>query len=87
MLLGEGGADRFVFGDGDGHDSIFDLTLAGPDADLIDLTGVSGLTSAADVLALAVNFNTGVEFDFGGGDPLVLLGIQAEDLSEGLFLV
>ena len=88
-----GGADRFVFADGTGLDTIFDFQNA---VDLIDLTGFAGITGFAQIDANAVPGgvdDTDTVIDLGaaagatgGQDVLTLLAFNAADLDATDFL-
>ena len=84
------GADRFVFANGSGLDTIFDFENG---RDLIDLTGFAGITlfDQVDAQATQVGADTVVDLGAaagGGGDQdvLTLIGIVAADLDQTDFL-
>jgi len=83
-LIGGSGADTFVYADGHGNDTVADFNRG--EGDRIDLTGVAGVYSLTDVLAIATsaNENEGTVIDFGSGNKLTLgnvslASLQAED--------
>ena len=84
-LSGGADADTFVFADGYGADTILDFEDG---TDTIDLTGVSGVSSAVDVFNRASLNGADTVIDLGGGDTLTIAGwnYQTEmDGSEFLF--
>jgi Ca2+-binding RTX toxin-like protein len=87
------GADRFVFGDDNGGDEIrgfvagdagdvITLILALADSDGLNATGVD---TASELLASAVQQGDDVVFDFGLGNSLRLAGVLVDDLSVANF--
>src|SRR6185436_1540572 len=67
FLTGGAGADTFVYANGGGLDNVLDFNRA--QGDKIDLSGVSGMLSFADVQAIAGNGNPGgtsTLLNFGG---------------------
>ncbi|WP_137154854.1 hypothetical protein [Rhizobium sp. FKL33] len=78
-LSGQAASDHFIFGDGDGKDTItdFDAVGGGLAQDYIDtdLTPVSITQSGANTV-----------IDFGGGDTITLLGVKASDVGESDFI-
>ena len=85
------GADRFVFANGSGLDTIFDFQ---DDFDLIDLTGFAGITGFGDLSPSNVSqIGADTVIDLGaaaGGagdqDVLTLAGFDAGDLDQTDFL-
>ncbi|MGX9962182.1 M10 family metallopeptidase [Roseomonas sp. F4] len=69
-LVGGAGADIFLLRRGDGFDRIEDFL---PGTDRLALTGFG--SSAATLLAGAVNVSDGLRFDLGGGDGVLLHGL------------
>ena len=91
QLFGGGGDDTFVFAEGDGADVIGSFTggfVAGAGTDdRIDLTGVSSVSTFADVLAIASDDGFGnTVIDFGGGDSIWIESVQVGDLHEDDFI-
>ncbi len=79
FLNGGAGADTFVYATGGGADAIGDFSRS--DGDRIDLSGVTGVHSLADVLAHAVQIEGGHTFiDFGCGDSLTLTNVSRASL-------
>ncbi|MEO1600657.1 MAG: spondin domain-containing protein [Pseudomonadota bacterium] len=81
LLIGAGGNDTFVFGTGDGIDTVFDFRAG----DVVTLA-VEGISSFADLEAVASDEGRLLSFDLGGGDELRFFGTDLADLSEGDFL-
>ena len=77
VLEGGGGADRFVFGTGDGLDLVLDFEIG---TDLADLSS-TGL-SFADLTVTDITSGALIAY---GADALVLSGIAATDVVEGMF--
>jgi Ca2+-binding RTX toxin-like protein len=86
-LVGDGGADTFVFGFGYGRDRIMDFTGAGdaPGADVIDLRA-TGL-SFDDVQRRLGDTGEGAVLDLGNDDQLLVVGVAAAQLTAGDFLL
>ena len=64
ILTGGGNADTFVYTNGGGNDNITDFNRG--QGDKIDLTGVTGMFSLADVQAIASASGNGTILNFGG---------------------
>ncbi len=79
------GGDRFVFADGHGNDIIRGFSVANKQ-EVIDLSGVSALTSFADVRAASTNTANGVRIDTGGGDSILVFGVGLNALGADEFL-
>lgn len=64
-LIGESGNDTFVFGVGDGGDTIYDMAGGNGAGDVIQLSKALGVASYADVMshALQVGADTVITFD------------------------
>jgi VCBS repeat-containing protein len=80
ILTGGAGDDLFVFATGSGADQITDFAAGSGAGDRIDLTGVAGIHSLADVQAHAVQSGADTLIDFGNGDSIRLLGVNAGSL-------
>ena len=87
------GADRFVFGDDNGSDEIRGFA-AGDGGDVItvilgltdtDGLNATGVDTASELLAKAVQQGDDVVFDFGLGNSLRLAGVLVDDLSVANF--
>jgi hypothetical protein len=86
MLIGGSGADTFVYAAGYGADTIADFHHS--DGDRIDLTGVPGIYSLADVLSNAIQTEGGATvISFGGGDSLTLNNVSLASLVAGDFVL
>ena len=84
-LVGRDDNDTFVFADGHGHDNIKGFE-ARNDAEKIDLSGVSALSSFADVLAAATQDGKHVYIDTGADSSIRLSRVDLADLDAGDFL-
>ncbi|WP_407117244.1 VCBS domain-containing protein [Bradyrhizobium sp. LMG 9283] len=84
-LNGGTGADTFVYATGGGADIIGDFVQA--DADKIDLTGVPGISTLADIQALATQQGPNTVIDFGNGDTLTLLNGTLSNLTAADFML
>lgn len=81
-LFGGAGDDTFVYNLGDRKDTILDFD---GDHDTIDLSGL-GITSFDEVEAAAKDRPFSTVLDFGGGNKLVLVGVDSEDLAADDFI-
>jgi len=72
------GIDTFVFSGAGGDDRIRDFDVAN---DILDLTAISGITSVADIQALAVTVTGGITLALTAGTSLLLEGVTTEELS------
>jgi len=87
-LFGAGGDDTLIGGAGSDEFS-FDVSLAGnsivadfdPASDIIDLSGLSGISSSAQVLELASQVGADTVFNFAGSS-ITLAGVNLVDLTE-----
>nr|WP_283825364.1 calcium-binding protein [Bradyrhizobium diazoefficiens] len=84
FLSGGAGADTFVYASGGGDDSIGDFSTG--EGDKIDLTGLVGVSSLADVQAFAQQDGADTVITFGNGDNLTLQNVALSDLTAGDFL-
>jgi Ca2+-binding RTX toxin-like protein len=93
IINGGLGADRFVFGDDNGSDEIRGFA-AGDGGDIItvilglddsDGLNATGVDTASELLAKAVQQGDDVVFDFGLGNSLRLAGVLVDDLSVANF--
>src|SRR5262245_2712079 len=72
-LFGQSDADRFVYTDAYGVDTLGDFFgIAGGQHDLVDLTGFTEISSFADVMSQSSQVGADVVIDFGGGNTLTL---------------
>ena len=81
-LIGGSGDDSFFFGTGDGRDTIKDFNRSGDDTLVLS---VEGINSFEDVLDAANDRNSGTAINFGGGDRILLGGVEVADLNENDF--
>lgn len=84
-LRGGGQADTFVFADGHGDDVIEDFNTLSL-FEVIDLSGLSGFNSFADVQAAATNTGAGVLIDTGADSSILLSGVRLGNLGADDFL-
>lgn len=82
QLTGGKGADSFVFATGYDVDTVVDFRN---NQDRIDVSGL-GVSSFSEIEDAIVAKNTGTLLNFGGGDRLLLLGIDEARLDEGDFI-
>ncbi len=83
-LVGGADADRFVFATGFGADIVADFKA---NIDVIDLTGLAGVTSFADLVADFLRQDgRNVVIDAGAGDVLTLLNVKLATLDGADFL-
>ena len=90
LIFGGQGQDTFIFGRGDGQDTIADFNagryrrdfyIAG---DYVSID-VHGVDSFADLMGYASQDGSNVVFDFGNGDLLILERTQLAALDEDAF--
>ena len=91
ILIGQGGADTFVYVTGGGADVIADFDQSGgsfnhAEGDRIDLTGVCNVHSFADLNMTQDGANTVIHFGPGPSDTLTLTGVTATDLADSDFI-
>ncbi|RZN13007.1 hypothetical protein CWO91_01215, partial [Bradyrhizobium genosp. SA-3] len=85
-FLGGGlGADTFAYATGSGADTIGDFLQA--QTDKIDLTGVAGVSSFAQVQARATQVGPNTVIDFGNGDSLTLSNVTLSNLTAADFIL
>ena len=85
QLFGRLGADTFVYADNGGADVVNDFSH--DQGDKIDLTGVGGVTSLADVQAIASTQNgVNTVIDFGSGNTLTLNNVTLTNLVANDFI-
>lgn len=82
-LHGGAGEDVFVFGTNDAYDKVFDFDANG--GDRLDLN-FDGVESYEDALGYAKDTGKGVQFNFGDGDRLLLVGTEVADLAQDDFI-
>jgi serralysin len=84
-LWGEDGADTFAFGGKNGMDDINDFSFA--DGDRIDLSGVKGITSYADLMNNHFfSLNGDAYIRVSKGHDILLLGVDANAMTEADFI-
>ena len=83
-IWGGAGDDTFVYSPG--ADTIKDFTVGAGGVDEIDLRGVTGVSSLADVLARATQSGAHTVINFGGGNTLTLENINRNNLVDSDFL-
>ncbi|MEO1494482.1 MAG: calcium-binding protein [Pseudomonadota bacterium] len=79
---GGGGADRFVFEDGFGNDVLIGFSRV---EDVIDLSGVTGITDFADLVANHLSQDAGGALITDGTDTILLSGVQSGLLADDDF--
>ncbi len=84
VLMGGGGNDVFLFGAGYGADIITDF-VAGGTLDQIELLGLTGFDTLADVLAVGTQTGGNAVLTFGTGLSLTLQNVQLNGLTEADF--
>ena len=82
-LTGEGGADTFNYADGGGADTITDFNRA--QGDTIDVRGVAGIATFADIQSRATVNAGNTVVDFGGGNTLTLIAVTSLLQSDFIF--
>jgi len=87
-LTGRAGSDTFVFGDGYGKDTIWDFRqdLWPEDGeDLIDLSGLTGVSDYQDLLSNHVRQSRNGVIVHSGEDKLLICDFELSDLDENQF--
>ena len=87
FLNGGAGDDRFIYRPGYGADVIFGFAAGAGSEDRIAISAFTGLTSFAQVLALASQVGPDTVINFGGGDTLTLRNVQRSSLSADDFVL
>lgn len=85
FLSGGLGADTFAYATGGGADTIGDFSQA--QTDKIDLTGVAGVSTLADIQALATQQGPNTVINFGNGDSLTLTNVTLSNLTAVDFIL
>ena len=78
------GADTFVYADNGGADMVTDFSHG--QGDKIDLTGVTGIYSLADVQAIAAQVGPNTVINFGVGNTLTLNNVTLANLTASDFI-
>ncbi|MCZ4353555.1 beta-propeller fold lactonase family protein [Roseovarius aestuarii] len=84
LLYGDAGQDVFHFDRGEGNDVIKDFEN---NIDVIELDNFAGFATAADALALAVNVDGDVFFDFGADGTLLVENATKAQLANDIDIV
>jgi Ca2+-binding RTX toxin-like protein len=82
-LTGGGGQDVFVFSGTFNQDTIQDFSAANDRLDLRSL----GIDSAAELAPYASNSGSNLVLNFGGGNVVVMNGVQVSQIHDGMFVV
>ncbi|MEZ2144665.1 Ig-like domain-containing protein [Bradyrhizobium sp. DN5] len=82
-LTGGNGSDIFVYADGGGTDTITDFDRS--QGDTIDLTGLSGIFTLADVQSKSTVSAGNTIINFGSGNTLTLIGVTSLQQSDFIF--
>lgn len=82
-LTGGGGQDVFAFSATFNQDTIRDFSVANDRLDLRSL----GIDSAAELAPYASNSGSNLVLDFGGGNTIVINGVQVSQIHDGMFVV
>ncbi len=81
-LGGDGGNDRFIFTRGGDADTILDFTAGAGTVDTIDVSAFgAAFNTIGEIRAATTDVGGDAVIDFGGGDTLTLIGVQASQLS------
>ena len=83
-LTGGTGADTFLYADGGGADVVTDFNRT--EGDKIDLTGVSGIHSFAELQAVTSQSGNDTIINFGNGNSLTLANVSSAGLVVSDFL-
>ncbi len=86
VMTGGAGDDSFVFADGHGRDTITDFLAGSAGGDVIDLRRLTAAAGFTDVMAAAAQVGDDTVIDFGDGNSIALLGVDATQLEEQDFL-
>ncbi|OLP58699.1 hypothetical protein BJF93_17915 [Xaviernesmea oryzae] len=82
-LSGGAGTDTFFFANGDGRDTITDFKATGSDHDILDLAGLSSITSFADLKANHMTqVGKDVLIDSLEGDTILLKNVKLAQLDK-----
>ncbi len=86
VMTGGAGDDTFVFADDHGRDTITDFVAGAAGGDVIDLRRLTAAASFTDVMAAVAQVGDDTVIDFGDGNSITLLGVDATQLEEPDFL-
>ncbi|MCV9963080.1 hypothetical protein OIU34_14315 [Pararhizobium sp. BT-229] len=88
ILTGGTGADQFVFNTGDGKDTITDFAATGSSHDVLDLTGLAGISDYKDLVQHHMKqVGADVLIDGLNGDSILLKNLKMTALDAGDFLL
>jgi Ca2+-binding RTX toxin-like protein len=87
ILAGGADADTFYFAIGGDVDHITDFDVNGADMDLVELAFLPGIKTFTDLQEVMVVKNGNTVMDFGGGDKLILDGVDMADLTADHFKI
>jgi len=79
-IFGGSGDDSFVFAAGDGFDWISDFVAGQGSDDVIEIQGMDGITSFADILDIAAEYGGNTWLEFNANDNVVLEGVALNSL-------
>lgn len=80
-IFGGAGRDKFIFGDHDGRDNIYDFVTAGKGHDVIDLSSSTKITDFADLMANHILVEDGeLKITLDDGNYIRLYGVDPVDL-------
>jgi serralysin len=82
ILTGGGGADDFVFGDGDGIDTVTDFQNG---ADQFDLTGVAGVDEFSDLVLTDLGASVKVDYGTGSFELANVASVATVDAGDFIF--
>ncbi|MBU2581373.1 MAG: tandem-95 repeat protein [Alphaproteobacteria bacterium] len=85
ILIGDQGSDTFILATGGGHDTIFDFEWGVSGYDKLDVSAL-GLTSLAEVTALAIEEDGSTLITFDIDNSVHLLGVALADLHANDFV-
>ena len=85
VMLGAGGADKFVFSSLFGHDLIADFAASGLIHDVLNFRGISALNSYASVMSHATQVGAGTVITLDNNDVLTLANVTRSNLTASDF--
>ncbi|MCV6574468.1 MAG: M10 family metallopeptidase C-terminal domain-containing protein, partial [Cohaesibacter sp.] len=85
VLTGGTGNDVFIFAAGDGKDTIEDFSAGSGSGDVIELSGISGFDSFADVLAAASDQGADTFIRLDDDNSILLKDVSVADLHQDDF--
>lgn len=86
-LIGSGGRDQFIFKQGFGKDTVLDFNTSTNNFETLsfEYEGIESFNDLTPFISPIGFFQSSTRIDFGNGDRLTLLGVNAADLSEQNF--